>query len=188
MADLLRADLLVAEGRRDEAIAAFDAFVRGIPPALVQSFERSPPGSLQPGEEAVRTQYLYALNNAASADAGDGGDRARGLRNVERALRAGKDLVFLLDTSAQLLLAGGDASAARAAATSATAVDRNSLEAWLALAEAELAAGRPEGVERALREIARISADSIVIEHRARERIAKVEAGLATLRDRKEAA
>jgi predicted Zn-dependent protease len=119
---------------------------------------------------------------------GEGGDRTRGLRTVERALRAGKDQVFLLDTRAQLLLAGGDASAARAAATSATAVDRNSLEAWMALAEAELAAERPEGVERALREITRISADSIVIEHRARERVARIEAGLATLRQRKEAA
>lgn len=188
MADLLRADLLAAEGRREEAIAAFDEFVRGFPPALVQSFERSTPGSLPPGEEAVRAQYLYALNNAASADAGDGGDRARGLLNVERALRAGKDQVFLLDTRAQLLLAGGDASAARATATSATAIDRNSLEAWLALAEAELAAERAEGVERALREITRISADSIVVEHRARERVARIEAGLATLRQRKEAA
>jgi tetratricopeptide (TPR) repeat protein len=188
VASLLRADLLAAEGQREEAVAAFEAFVREIPPALVDSFERSPPGSLASEAETVRSHYLYALNNAASADAVAAGDRQRGLRAIERALRSGKDLVFLLDTRAQLLLATGDTAAARAAAASATSADRNSLAAWLALAEAELAAGRPEGVERALREISRISADSIVIDHRARERVLKVEAGLAKLRERKEAA
>jgi predicted Zn-dependent protease len=97
-------------------------------------------------------------------------------------------LVFLLETKAQLLLAAGDVAGARTAATAATAADRNSLEAWLVLAEAELAAGRAEAVDRAIREMERISADAIVIERRATERRSSIESGLAKLRAERERA
>lgn len=187
-ATLLRADLSVAEGRREEAVAAYEAFIAGFPPALIQSFETSPGGTLAPEAEASRVQYLYALNNAASAEIAPDGNRDRGLRTVERALRAGGDQVFLQDTRVQLLLAVGDVAGARSAATAATTADRNSLEAWLAFAEAELAAGRLESVERALREVERIAAGSIIVEFRSVERRKRLETGLAQSRANRERA
>jgi predicted Zn-dependent protease len=104
------------------------------------------------------------------------------LRTVDRAIRAGRGQVFLLDTRAQLLMAIGDFPGARGVAASAVAADRNSLEAWLATAEVELAAGRAESVDRALREIERILADSVVVDRQAIERRSKIESGLAELR------
>lgn len=182
MATILRADLLAAEDRDLEAIAAFEAFAATVPPAIVAQFEGSEPGTLGSEIEPIRLQYLYALNNAAASDVAEGGDRERGLRTVDRAIRAGRGQVFLLDTRAQLLLALGDLAGARTVAASATAADRNSLEAWLTTAEVELAAGRPDSVDRALREIERIAADSVVVERQAIDRRSRIESSLAELR------
>jgi predicted Zn-dependent protease len=94
----------------------------------------------------------------------------------------------LLDTRAQILLAKGDLVAARTAAAAATTSDRNSLSAWLTLAEVDLAAGKPDTVERALREIERVAAGSVLVERQAVERRRRVESELGNLRSARDPA
>jgi tetratricopeptide (TPR) repeat protein len=188
LARLLAADLLAAAGQSDEAARAYESLVGGVPPAVVVSLETSAPGSLEADAEGIRTQIVYALNNSAALQLGSGRDRESGLRTLDRALRIWPGNPSLLDTRAQILLAKGDLVAARTAAAAATTSDRNSLSAWLTLAEVDLAAGKPDTVERALREIERVAAGSVLVERQAVERRRRVESELGNLRSARDPA